>query len=113
MLVRVADVELRHLATMAAIADAGTFGRAGSRLGYPQSSISQQIAALEKSVGGPARTPRLRPAPTRGIYPLAGQIFPVPTGRAGDRDRGRGCRRDFGRPGQAVMTCCPNPPNFS
>ena len=68
MLWLVADVELRHLATMAAIAEAGTFGRAGSRLGYPQSSISQQIAALEKSVGGPARTPRLRPALTRGIY---------------------------------------------
>lgn len=46
-------MELRHLTTMAAIVEEGTFGRAGARLGYTQSTISQQIAALEKSVGGP------------------------------------------------------------
>jgi DNA-binding transcriptional LysR family regulator len=49
----VVDVELRHLRTMAAIVEQGTFGQAGARLGYTQSTISQQIAALEKSVGGP------------------------------------------------------------
>ena len=53
MLGLVVDVELRHLTTMAAIVEEGTFGRAGARLGYTQSTISQQIAALEKSVGGP------------------------------------------------------------
>ncbi|MFG1793666.1 LysR family transcriptional regulator [Nocardia sp. NPDC049149] len=46
------DIELRHLKTMAAIAEDGTFGRAALRLGYTQSSVSQQIAALEKAVGG-------------------------------------------------------------
>ncbi|MGZ0152878.1 LysR family transcriptional regulator [Kribbella sp. WER1] len=47
-----ADVELRYLRTMAVIAEERTFGHAAVRLGYTQSSVSQQIAALEKAVGG-------------------------------------------------------------
>jgi DNA-binding transcriptional LysR family regulator len=44
-------LELRHLLALKAIAEEGTFGRAGSSLGYTQSAISQQIATLERIVG--------------------------------------------------------------
>jgi DNA-binding transcriptional LysR family regulator len=65
----VADVELRHLKTMAAIAEDGTFGRAAARLGYTQSSVSQQIAALEKAIGGAVFDRPGGPRPVR-ITPL-------------------------------------------
>lgn len=44
-------LDLRHLIALKAIADEGSFGKAAERLGYTQSAISQQIAALERIVG--------------------------------------------------------------
>ncbi len=48
----VANLELRHLVTLTAVVDEGSFGRAASRLGYTQSTVSQHVSALERAVGG-------------------------------------------------------------
>src|SRR3954471_12130137 len=63
------DVELRYLRAMAVIAEEGTFGQAAARLGYTQSSVSQQVAALERAVGGPVFDRPGGPRPVR-ITPL-------------------------------------------
>ncbi|GAB3766168.1 LysR family transcriptional regulator [Microlunatus parietis] len=68
------DLELRHLRTLVAIAEEGTFGRAADRLGYTQSSVSQQVAALEKAVGGAVFDRPGGPRPVR-VTPLGEVIL--------------------------------------
>ena len=63
------DVDVRHLAALVAVVDEGSFSKAATALGFTQSAISQQIAALEKAAGLPVfdrpkgpRTAELTPA---------------------------------------------------
>ena len=64
-------VEVRHLAALRAVAEEGTFGAAALKLGYAQSAISQQIAALERHVG-------------RRLFDRPGGSRPVVLTRAGE-----------------------------
>lgn len=64
-------VEVRHLAALRAVAEEGTFGAAALKLGYAQSAISQQIAALERAVG-------------RRLFDRPGGSRPVTLTRAGE-----------------------------
>ena len=44
-------IEIRHLVALDAVAATGSFAQAGRRLGYTQSAVSLQIAALERAAG--------------------------------------------------------------
>jgi DNA-binding transcriptional LysR family regulator len=50
-LVPLLALQLRQLAALAAVVEETSFSRAADRLGYTQSAVSQQIAALEKLLG--------------------------------------------------------------
>jgi DNA-binding transcriptional LysR family regulator len=63
--VNLADLELRHLIALRAVAEEGTFAKAGRRLGFTQSAISQQVAALERTVGEPVFDRPGGPRPVR------------------------------------------------
>lgn len=65
------EVEIRHLVALRAVAEERSFGRAAARLGYTQSAISQQVAALERIVGEP-------------LFERPGGPKPVTTTHAGD-----------------------------
>ena len=98
---RLLGVELRHLLALQAIAEHGSFGRAAQALGYTQSAISQQIAALERAVGEKLIE---RPGGPRPVsLTEAGRAAAPP--RGGDRraheggaGRPRRVRRGRGRP---------------
>lgn len=70
----VAEIDLRQLTTMVAIAEEGTFSRAANRLGYAQASVSKQIGALERALGGSVFDRPGGPRPVR-LTPLGAVVL--------------------------------------
>ncbi|MGB8943558.1 MAG: LysR family transcriptional regulator, partial [Streptomyces sp.] len=46
------DLELRHLKTIRAIADAGSLTKAATALGLAQPALSAQLKRIERALGG-------------------------------------------------------------
>jgi len=66
-------IELRHLTALEAVASEGSFHAAARKLGYTQSAVSQQIAALERIVG--ARLVERPGGPRRVSLTEAGELL--------------------------------------
>jgi DNA-binding transcriptional LysR family regulator len=62
------DVQLRHLATLVAVVETGTFTDAASRLGVSQAAVSRSVATLEAALG------------TRLLARTTRQVSPTPLG---------------------------------
>jgi len=58
-------IELRHLVAFRAVVSTGSFSAAALDLGYTQSGVSQQVAALERMVGAPLFSRPGGPRPVR------------------------------------------------
>src|SRR4029078_7187461 len=71
---RLRDLEVRHLIALDAVSTEGTFGRAAEKLGYTESAIRQQIAALEKVIGGKLFDRPGGPRPVE-ITPLGSEVL--------------------------------------
>lgn len=73
------DVEPRHLTTLTAVVDEGSFGKAESRLGYAQSTVSQHIPP--SSVRSVAASSTARAARARVQLTPLGEVIPAHAAR--------------------------------
>ena len=67
------ELEIRHLVAFLAVCRHGTFGGAAAALGYTQSAVSHQIAALERITG--ERLLDRRPGRGRAMPTPAGELL--------------------------------------
>lgn len=80
--------ELRHLATLVALRDAGSLVEAAARLGVTQSALSHQVKTMEERLDAPVfvrntRPVRFTPVGER-LLKLAEQTVPLARAAAGD-----------------------------
>ena len=73
-MINLRDMEIRHLIALDAVATEGTFSKAATRLGYTQSAVSQQIAALERIIGESVFDRPGGPRPVE-LTPLGSQVL--------------------------------------